>query len=247
MTTANKTYLSFGRYLKRIRLENGISLEEVSRETRIGTDILLLIENQEHEQLPAEVFVKGFIRSYAKVIGADGREAVRLYTESLRAFHETAEFEADLVKSGSKFWPRLLVSLGALGCLIALSIYGLSFWRAKHQMGPVDRPASVDEGIQKNVAEKRKEPTEAPKAARVAPMEMLLNIHAVEKTWLKVMIDDQAPKEYTLEIGEKIDLKAVSNYNLLIGNAAGVELRLNGQPVKIAGQSGQVVSVKLPE
>ena len=246
MTTANKTYLSFGRYLKRIRLENGISLEQVSRETRIGTDILLLIENQEHERLPAEVFVKGFIRSYAKVIAADGSEAVRLYTESLQAHHETAKFEADLVKAGSKFWPRLLVSLGALGCIIFLSVAGLTHLRGKHHMDPAVNPATVAEQTRKSGSEKRKEPADLPRPLPDVSDKLMLDIQAVEKTWLKVIIDNQAPKEYTLETGEKVTLKAASNYNLLIGNAAGVELELNGQPVKIDGQRGEVVSVKLP-
>jgi len=245
MTTANKTYLSFGRYLKRIRLENGIALEKVSEETRIGADILLLIENQEHERLPAEVFVKGFIRSYAKVIGADGSEAVRLYTESLQAHRETAKSEADLVKAGSKFWPRLLVSLGALGCVITLSVAGLSSLGGKQHMESAGRPETVVEQTDKNGSAKRKDPAGV-KPPQVVSKKLLLNIHAVEKTWLKVIIDHQAPKEYTLEAGEKITLKAASNYNLLVGNAAGVELTLNGRPVKIAGQSGQVVSVQLP-
>ena len=246
MTTANKTYLSFGRYLKRIRLENGVSLEQVSKETRIGTDILLLIENQEHERLPAEVFVKGFIRSYAKVIGADGSEAVRLYTESLQAHQETAKFEAELVKSGSKFWPRLLVSLGALACIMVLSVAGLTHLRDQHRGDPAVNPAKVVEAARSKGVEKGKEPTDLPRPAPAVSEKLVLYIQAVEKTWLKVIIDDQTPKEYTLETGEKITLEAASNYNLLIGNAAGVELKLNGQPVKIDGQSGQVVSVKLP-
>ena len=77
MATNNKQYLSFGRYLKRIRLEKRIQLEEVSQETRIGIDNLLLIENQDHGRLPDEVFVKGFLRAYAQVIDADGDEAVK--------------------------------------------------------------------------------------------------------------------------------------------------------------------------
>ncbi len=41
------------------------------------------IENEELYNLPEEVFVKGFLRAYAKVVGADGDEAVKLYLSSL--------------------------------------------------------------------------------------------------------------------------------------------------------------------
>ena len=75
--------LSFGRYLQAIRLEKKISLEKVSSQTRIRRSNLLLIEQEDHENLPAEVFVKGFLRSYADAIGADGDEAVRRYESQL--------------------------------------------------------------------------------------------------------------------------------------------------------------------
>jgi hypothetical protein len=41
-------------------------------------------------------------------------------------------------------------------------------------------------------------------------------------------------------------MKATSLFNLLIGNAGGVELKLNGQPVEVFGKSGQVVNIQLP-
>ena len=46
------------------------------RETRIRRDALIHIEEEDHEKLPDIVFVKGFLRAYAKAIGADGDEAV---------------------------------------------------------------------------------------------------------------------------------------------------------------------------
>ena len=54
--------LSFGRYLQAIRLEKKISLEEVSAQTRIGLSSLSMIEQEDIERLPDEVFVKGFLR-----------------------------------------------------------------------------------------------------------------------------------------------------------------------------------------
>ena len=85
MTTENKS-ISFGSYLKTIRIEKGIDLEDVSIKTKIRMDNLLLIEKEDHARLPDEVYVKGFLRAFAKVIGADGDEAVRRYLRSLQFF-----------------------------------------------------------------------------------------------------------------------------------------------------------------
>ena len=63
---------------------------------------------------------------------------------------------------------------------------------------------------------------------------------------MKVTIDDQEPIEYTLTPGDRIDLEASSGYKLLIGNAGGITLMLNDQPVRISGSTGQVVNLELP-
>jgi hypothetical protein len=50
-----------------------------------------------------------------------------------------------------------------------------------------------------------------------------------------------------LKPGDLLELEASSGYNLLIGNAAGVQLTLNGKPVeKFLGKSGQVVTIQIP-
>ncbi|MBW2539401.1 MAG: helix-turn-helix domain-containing protein [Deltaproteobacteria bacterium] len=113
MTTDNKS-LSFGRYLRAIRLKKGISLEEVSWETKIGMNILVLIEQEDLGRLPREVYVKGFLRSYAKAIDTDGDHAVQNYASSLKIFKNSIRSETDLERSDKAFWTRLLLSLGAL-------------------------------------------------------------------------------------------------------------------------------------
>ena len=75
---------------------------------------------------------------------------------------------------------------------------------------------------------------------------LLLRVNTLEETWLKIIIDDLVPMEYSLFPGDRIELEAGSGYNLLIGNAAGVELFLNDQPVAVPGKSGDVVNIELP-
>jgi hypothetical protein len=46
--------------------------------------------------------------------------------------------------------------------------------------------------------------------------------------------------------GEKLEMEASAGFNLLIGNAGGLELKLNGEPIKISGKAGEVVNIQLP-
>ena len=102
--------LSFGRYLQAIRLGKKISLEKVSAETRIGLATLLMIEQENIDGLPAEVFVKGFLRSFADAVGADGDEAVRRYESRLNIVQKIAVSEDFIGKSDPRMWWKLFLS-----------------------------------------------------------------------------------------------------------------------------------------
>ncbi len=73
-----------------------------------------------------------------------------------------------------------------------------------------------------------------------------LKIVAVATTWLRITRDGDSPKEYTLLQGDQKELEALSSVNLLIGNAGGVTLTVNGQPYPIEGEKGKVLRVSIP-
>jgi hypothetical protein len=73
-----------------------------------------------------------------------------------------------------------------------------------------------------------------------------LRILTVEDTWIKLSIDSGSPREYSLKPGDHLELEASTGFQLLIGNAGGIKIQLNGNPFEVAGKSGQVVSVKIP-
>jgi len=60
-----------GRYLKRERELRQISVAEVAQTTRIPTRIISQLENDELETLPADIFVRGYLRAYARALSID--------------------------------------------------------------------------------------------------------------------------------------------------------------------------------
>jgi cytoskeleton protein RodZ len=74
----------FGDKFRKEREKKGISLDEVSSATKIGSRMLLAIEQEHFDQLPGGVFNKGFIRAYAKHLGLNDDEAVAQYLACLR-------------------------------------------------------------------------------------------------------------------------------------------------------------------
>src|SRR5881296_2587327 len=68
-----------GVYLRDLRERQGISLEELSRSTRVLHHYLEALETDDLASLPAPVFTKGFIRAYCQVLGVSSDEAIALY------------------------------------------------------------------------------------------------------------------------------------------------------------------------
>ena len=71
--------LTLGENLKKLRADKRISLGEVARATKIQAAYLECLEEGDYDGLPADVYVRGFLRSYADFLGVDERILIRLY------------------------------------------------------------------------------------------------------------------------------------------------------------------------
>lgn len=118
---------NFGLHLKHERELRGVSLEEIAESTRIHIRYLEALESNEFDDMPGEVFVKGYIRSYARVIGSDSEEMVNLYDE---AVGKDRKKELDKVAGSNEkaaSGNKKAAGYALLGIvLIALSVYGYS-------------------------------------------------------------------------------------------------------------------------
>jgi flagellar biosynthesis protein FlhG len=76
-----------GAFLRHHRLVSGLTLEQVSVETKVRPYVLAAIENEEWDKLPAEVFVRGFVLQVARLLHLDDPENLA------SAFVEKMRFE----------------------------------------------------------------------------------------------------------------------------------------------------------
>lgn len=68
-----------GEKLKKLRSDKRIALNEVSRVTRIRVEYLQCLEDGKYDELPADVYVRGFLKSYGDFLGVDDQQLVRLF------------------------------------------------------------------------------------------------------------------------------------------------------------------------
>ena len=70
-----------GAFLRQTREEKQVTLEELAEKTKIRKAYLEAIEGGDQDVLPDEVYVRGFLRIYAKVLGIDPDEVIRMYDQ----------------------------------------------------------------------------------------------------------------------------------------------------------------------
>lgn len=75
-----KSY-TLGEKLKRLREETCITLAEISKATKIRKVYLEKLEEGRYDELPAEVYIKGFLKSYAQYLGLDSDEVLKQYAK----------------------------------------------------------------------------------------------------------------------------------------------------------------------
>lgn len=81
----------------------------------------------------------------------------------------------------------------------------------------------------------------------VSDTEMTLNARINETTWVKIYVDDRAPREYIFKPGERFMWKGKSEFEILVGNAAGIDLVLDGETIAIPDSPGKVIRLQLPD
>jgi len=75
----NQRIVLFGPRLKEQREKRGITLEQISKSTKIGVRFLEALEEDQFERLPGGIFNKGFVRAYARCVGLDEEQAIADY------------------------------------------------------------------------------------------------------------------------------------------------------------------------
>jgi len=88
---------SIGKYLRDLREQRKLSLEEVEEATRIRVDILRAIESDDNAKGVPIVYARGFIRSYARFLGADSAEL----SERFKNLHGNASSEMTIPPVGA--------------------------------------------------------------------------------------------------------------------------------------------------
>ncbi|MGC1187560.1 MAG: RodZ domain-containing protein [Candidatus Acidiferrales bacterium] len=145
----------FGVHLRREREMRGVTLEEISSATRIGTRFLDALETEHWDVLPGGVFNRGFVRSTAQFLGLDPEAMLAEYT--LATTDSARPAAAVLIHSQSSWTPRTAPQTrdnrSLLPWIVLIAIlaaaggwFGLKHYRAVRHARATDAPVAATSG-----------------------------------------------------------------------------------------------------
>jgi cytoskeletal protein RodZ len=232
---------TFGGYLQRFRVKQELAIQAIAEKTKIAVHCLKAIENNAHDRLPPQAYVKSFIRTYADAVGANADIAVELYLSDLK---QQEKAKQHCRRRREKLWVvrRAMLAAGIIVGILVLLRYTDFF------MSPAlpPNPPATERIALSEPSASGAETSKSRSFTAKAQDKLKLQVIAVEQTWLKVIVDEQTARSYDLKPGDRLELEGTHNFNLMIGNATGLHILMNERPVKIFGSSGQVVSLKIP-
>ena len=218
---------SIGATLKAARIQRGIPLETIARQTRISKRILESIENDVFHIFPATIYARGFIQNYCDFLGIEFKPLWRIYettylakdakTPSSPGAHasprETAPFEPK----------RLLPGVLFLGALIACAVFWVA-WKASHRT-----PASHTS-----------RQTPAPWGHAPLPkQDLLFHLKVLRTTWMRMGADRKLVFEGSLPPGAEREWKAQGEFSFRAAPPEGIRIWLNGKPLALSQISPQ--------
>ena len=240
---------ALGDEFRSAREARGITLSDVAEQIHIRSVYLNAIENEEWTAIGAPVYVRGFIRTYARFLGLDAEDAVAHFNESAPAERPTATAAVSLdEREGSGF--SLWAVLGTLVAVLLVGFVGYEYWQyVQGGKAPVASTATPQ------AAAARARPTPAPDGSAgpsaepsatpgtAAPHSIAIRL--TQRSWLRVSVDGTTQLEGIYPAGTARTFTG-RVADVRAGNAGGVMVALNGRQPEPMGKDGDVVDRRFP-
>ncbi|GBL31161.1 hypothetical protein EMGBS11_01460 [Actinomycetota bacterium] len=240
--------MSLGSLIAKARKDAGLSLEDLAAKTNIRMSVLSEIEKDNFSQCGGETYARGHVRNIASILKADQKEFIRLYEEEQGG--ETRSMKDLLIENSvmrlpaearKVSWKVLVIISVASLFVVGIAQVVISNINTNDVLSanPTASASPSETAAQSPSAE----PSTQSTFSTGSGVEVI--IEAVRaKSWL--FVSDAAGRilfSGQVSRGAVKTFSSDSQLNLKVGNAGGVDLKVNGKKVQALGVDGEVVSV----
>jgi len=258
---------SAGELIRSQRLERNRSLSDIAAETRISARYLEAIESDNPAALPGGFYHRNFIRQYAAALGLE-ESITREILDAIEPVPEidpmpalSVPLQIAHVEMQRKPLARVPTRVAATLLLVVLAgCSGLfAIWHRAEEMAdltqvaqaassgssfntsipnPIVNPTPETDTSVRRSAD-REEPAPIPAAAS-EPAKMSVDLTATERTWVSLSSAGRMLFSGVLDPSQTRNFALDENARLLTGNAAGLDVWINGRSLGPLGSRGQV-------
>ena len=238
--------MSFGEELRQAREQRGASLADVEKETKIRAKYIKAMENDDFDVLPGKVYVRGFLRMYARFLGLDGDFLVERYEEQLAPWSvETEEPEAHQstalqTEKTTLPWKPLLMA--AVVIILVFVVYqgGTSFLSQSTNNGNDKNPDTSLEQENGQNSQSATSNTNDPANEYLDRVDVVLHV-TDGISWMHVEVDNETVFEGNVGPNNIKQFTGQDSISLKLGNAGVVKVQVNGKDYGFLDSPGQVI------
>lgn len=245
---------SFGETLRQARIDKGVSLADAERATFIRRRYLEALESEDFSTLPAVVYTRGFLRTYADYLGLSPQAMLDLY-QPPRSRENAPRIRAatPALDRAREIPVAALVIMGGAVVAVLMLLYlwnqynsfSESLARAEATQLPsnVGKPTASVAAIvgATRTPEAVATPT-APPAASPTPIQGIQVVaHFTADTWMQAWVDGVPQFAEAIPAGEERTLAGDASVRLRVANAGALTVVVNGEEQPALGSEGQAV------
>jgi cytoskeletal protein RodZ len=242
--------MSLGSLIAKARKDAGLSLEDLAAKTNIRISVLSEIEKDNFSHCGGETYARGHVRNIASILKADQKEFIRLYEEEQGG--EVRSMKDLLVENSVMRLPAEArkVSWKVLVMISVVSLFAVGIAQVvisnvnTNEVVSASPSASASPTADETAAQSPSaEPSAESTFSTGTGVEVVIDAVRA-KSWLFVS-DDAGRVLFSGQVsrGSAKIFSSDSQLNFKVGNAGGVDLKVNGKKVPSIGVDGEVVSV----
>ena len=232
---------NFGERLKREREMREVSMDELTKATRISTRFLQALENEDWEKLPGGVFGHGFIRSIARYLGLDEEGLLAEYDLARGSQSQAATVKPEERIPPLPKWIPVVAVFAILLVLTGLFYAGRYGWRRFAAYRAAKKSTSTLVTPPQSPARSTSLGSNGESSAAGL---LDLSVSTSAATRVRILADNKLLLDAELPAGETRHFSASQQFEVTAGDSSAVLLELNGQampPLGAPGASGTMV------
>ena len=223
--------MSIGESLADARRQAGLTVSQVSQQTRIRESIIRDIEQGDFTACGGDFYARGHIRSIARAVGTDSAPLISEYDADHGPLHPLRAAEVFEHSKPIKIRERRSPSLAMIVVVVLLAVIGFAAYRLVSSHNNKGSHLAGAAATASTTPSTRPTPTaKASPTPTPPPSQLVIKVTATEECWVLLTKASDGSQLYmgVVSAGSSMTWTEKSAVQMVLGNPGGVVLMVNG-------------------